>query len=48
MCALMHAGLLLSKTFSGELIEKWFERFQVDFCGFRREHLRKVVVIIVV
>ena len=44
----MHAGLLWSKTFGGELIAKGFERSQVDSCVFRRKYLGKVVVIIVV
>ena len=39
MYGLMHAGLLWSKK---------FERSQVDACVFRRKHLGKVVVIIVV
>ena len=45
---LMHAGLLWSKKFGGELIAKGFERSHVDPCVFRRKHLGKVVVIIVV
>ena len=44
----MHAGLLLSKKFGGELIAKGFERSQADPCVFRRKHLGNVVVIIVV
>ena len=44
----MHAGLLWSKKFGGELIAKGFERSQADPCVFRRKHLGKVVVIIVV
>ena len=45
---LMHAGLLWSKKFGGELIAKGFERSQADPCVFQRKHLGKVVVIIVV
>ena len=37
-----------SKKFGGELIAKGFERSQADPCVFRRKHLGKVVVIIVV
>ena len=48
MCGLMHAGLLWSKNFGGELITRGFERSQADSCVFRRKHLGKVVVIIVV
>ncbi|CAN0472465.1 unnamed protein product [Ascophyllum nodosum] len=48
MYGLMHAGLLWSKKFGGELISKGFERSQADPCVFRRKHLGKVVVIIVV
>ena len=48
MYGLMHAGLLWSKTFDGELIAKGFERSQADSCVFRRKYLGKVVVIIVV
>ena len=48
MYGLMHAGLLWSKKFGGELIAKGFERSQADPCVFRRKHLGKVVVIIVV
>ena len=44
----MNAGLLWSKTFGGELIAKGFERSQADSCVFRRKHLGKVVIIIVV
>ena len=44
----MHAGLLWSKKFGGELIAKRFEKSQTDPCMFRRKHLGKVVVIIVV
>ena len=45
---LMHAGLLWSKKFGGELIVEGFERSQADPCVFRRKHPGKVVVIIVV
>ena len=48
MYGLMHAGLLWSKKFGGELIAKGFERSQADLCVIRRKHLEKVVVIIVV
>ena len=48
MYGLMHAGLLWSKKFGGELIAKGFERSQADPCVFRRKHLGKVGVIIVV
>ena len=48
MCGLMHAGLLWSKKFGGELIAKGFEKSQADPYVFRRKHLGKVVVIIVV
>ena len=48
MYGLMQAVLLWSKTFGGELIAKGFERSQADPCVFRRKHLGKVVVIIVV
>ncbi|CAN0470727.1 unnamed protein product, partial [Ascophyllum nodosum] len=48
MYGLMQAGLLWSKTFGGELIAKGFERSQADPCVFRRKHVEKVVVIIVV
>ncbi|CAN0469069.1 unnamed protein product [Ascophyllum nodosum] len=48
MYGLMHAGLLWSKKFGGELIAKGFERSQADPRVFRRKHLGKVVVIIVV
>ena len=48
MYGLMHAGLLWSKKFGGELIAKGFERSLADPCVFRRKHLGKVVVIIVV
>ena len=48
MYGLMQAGLLWSKTLGGELIAKRFERSQADPCVFRRKHLGKVVVIIVV
>ena len=48
MYGLMHAGLLWSKKFGGELIAKGFERSQADPCVFRRKHLGKAVVIIVV
>ena len=44
----MHAGLLWSKKFGGELIAKGFERSQADPCVFRQKHLGEVVVIIVV
>ena len=47
MYGLIHAGLLWSKKFGGELIAKGFERLQADPCVFRRKHLWKVVVIIV-
>ena len=45
---LMHAGLLWSKKFGGELIAEGFERSQADPCVFRRKPSGKVVVIIVV
>ena len=48
MYGLMHAGLLWSKKFGGELIAKGFERFQADPCVFRRKHSGKIVVITVV
>ena len=48
MYGLMHAGLLWSKNVGGELIAKGFESSQADPCVFRRKHLGKVVVIIVV
>ena len=48
MYGLMQAGLLWSKKFGGELIAKGFERSQADPCVFRRRHLEKVVVVIVV
>ena len=48
MYGLMHTGLLCSKKFGGGLIAKGFERSQPDPCLFRRKHLGKVVVIIVV
>ena len=48
MYGLIHAGLLWSKKFGGELIAKGFMRSQADPCVFRRNHLGKVVVIIVV
>ena len=48
MYGLMHAGLLWSKKFGGELTAKGFERSQADPCVLRRKHLGKVVVIIVV
>ena len=48
MYGLMHAGLLWSKKFGGELIVKGFERSQADPCVFRQKHLGKVVVIIMV
>ncbi|CAN0477362.1 unnamed protein product [Ascophyllum nodosum] len=48
MYGLMHAGLLWSKKFGGELIAKGFERSQADPCVFRRKHLGKVVVTIIV
>ena len=48
MYGLIHAGLLWSKKFGGELIAKGFERSQAIPCGFRQKHLGKVVVIIVV
>ena len=48
MYGVMHARLLWSKTFNGELIAKGFERSQDDPCVLRRKHLGKVVVIIVV
>ena len=48
MYGLMHAGLQWSKTIGGELITKGFERSQADSCVFRRKHIEKVVVIIVV
>ena len=48
MYGLMHAGLLWSKKFGRELIAKGFERSQADPRVFRRKHLGKVVVIIVV
>ena len=44
----MHAGLLWSKKFGGELISKGFERSHANLCVFRRKYLGKVVVIIVV
>ena len=44
----MHARLLWSKKFGGELIAKGFERSQADPCVFRRKHLGKVVVNIMV
>ena len=48
MYGLVHAGLLWSKTFGGELEAKGFERSQVDPCVFRRRRQGKVVIIIVV
>ena len=48
MHGLMHVGLLRSTKFGRELIAERFERSQADSCGFRRKHLRKVVVITVV
>ena len=48
MHGLMHAGLLWSKKVGGELIANEFERSQADPCVFRRTHLGKVVVIVVV
>ena len=48
MYGLMHAGLLWSKNVGGELIAKGFESSQADPCAFRRKHLGKAVVIIVV
>ena len=48
MYGLIHAGLLWSKKFGGELIAKGFERSQADRCVFRRNHLGKIVAIIVV
>ena len=48
MYGLMHAVLLWWKKFGGELIAKRFKRSQKDPCVYRRKHLGKVVVIIVV
>ena len=48
MYDLMHAGLLWSKKFGGELIAKGFDRFQADPCVFRRKRLGKVVATIVI
>ena len=48
MYVLMHAGLLWSKKFGGELIAEGFERSQPDPCVLRRKHPGKVVVIIIV
>ena len=48
MYGLMQAGLLWPKPFVVELIAKGFQRSQADPCVFRRKHLGKVVVIIVV
>ena len=48
MYGLVHAGLLWSKKFGGELEAKGFERSQADPCVFRRRRQGKVVVIIVV
>ena len=44
----MHARLLWSKKLDGELIAKGFKKFQADPCVFRRKHLGKVVVVIMV
>ena len=41
-------GRLQKAMYGGELIAKGFERSQADSCVFRRKHLGKVVVIIVV
>ena len=48
MYGLIHVGLLWSNKFGGELIAKGFERSHADPCVFRRKHLGKVVVTIVV
>ena len=42
MYGLMHAELLWSKKFGGELITKGFERSQAGPCVFRGKHLGKV------
>ena len=41
-------GRLQKAMYGGELIAKGFERSQADSCVFRRKHLGKIVVIIVV
>ena len=48
MYGLMHAGLLWSTKFGGEMIAKGFDKSRADPCVFRRKHLGKAVVIIVV
>ena len=48
MYGLVHAGLLWSKKFGGELIAEGFERSQADPCVFRRKHPGNVVVIVIV
>ena len=48
MYGLVHAGLLWSKKFGGELEAKGFERSQADPCVLRRRSQGMVVVIIAV
>lgn len=48
MYGLIHAGLLRSKKFGGEMIAKGFKWSQVDPYVFRRNHLGKAVVTILV